>query len=125
MNMPAASASLLRKTLIDFQTRFNGHVRVKKLTKSWDRDILLRSTDHDHFHMMIVRGENLLEVKDSVEDAENDIYIIATDEILIRIFSGDYNPANALLDGMVELYCADKDKVKLEAISMVMWGMQK
>jgi len=39
------------------------------------------------------------------------------------VFSGDYNPAHALIDGELAVFSNEKDKVKLEAITMVIWGM--
>lgn len=115
----------LRDTLLDFQARFNDHPRVFKLIQKWDRVLLLHAEDTDEYHKLIVRDHKLDQVTDGHEDDENDIHIQATKHTLARIYSGDYNPATALLDGMVELYCSDKDKVKLEAISMVMWGLAK
>jgi len=47
----------------------------------------------------------------------------AAQEALVRIFTGKYNPAHALIDGALAVFSGERDKVKLEAIAMIIWRM--
>jgi putative sterol carrier protein len=57
------------------------------------------------------------------EGGDGQVHMQADEEILKRIFTGDYNPATALIDGNMAVFSAERDKVKLEAIAMVIWGL--
>jgi putative sterol carrier protein len=111
--------------LLDFRSTFNANERVKKLVKGWDRSIVVEATDTESVLTMIVHDLMVTDIKAGAhgEDDDDPIHLQASEDNLIRIFSGDYNPANALIDGELAVFSSEKDKVKLEAISMVIWGM--
>jgi putative sterol carrier protein len=110
----------------DFQSRFNVNVRAGKLTKGWDRQILLEPSDNARQYTMLIRDAKLNEIVDGGPPDSNDDKIVrlrASEDILCDIFSGNYNPSTALLDGVLEVYSDSRDKVKLEALAMVIWGL--
>jgi putative sterol carrier protein len=122
----AGPAADLRHWLGDFQTRFNSNTRAAKLAKGWDRQILLESTDSAKRYTMLVRDAQLREVINGGPPDANDEGVVtlrANEGILSEIFSGNYNPSTALLDGVLEVYSDARDKVKLEALAMVIWGL--
>jgi hypothetical protein len=119
-------AGSLRSALDDFQRRFNENRRAVKLATGWDRQILLEPTDSSERYAMLILGASLQSVTDDPPDDPRDSKIVrmcATGETLTAIFMGDYNPSTALLDGMLEVYSDTRDKVKLEALAMVIWGL--
>ncbi len=111
--------------LHDFRSAFNANERVKRLVKGWDRLIVVEATDTESVLTMIVHDLMVTEIKAGAhrEDDDDLIHLQASENNLIKIFSGDYNPANALIDGELAVFSSEKDKVKLEAISIVIWGM--
>lgn len=111
--------------LHDFRSTFNANERVKKLVKGWDRSIVVEATDTESVLTMIVHDLMVTDIKAGAhgEDDDDSIHLQASEDNLIKIFSGDYNPANALIDGELAVFSSEKDKVKLEAISIVIWGM--
>lgn len=110
--------------LRDFQTTFNDNQRVQKLTKNWERHIVVEGTDTGATHTMVVSGLRMTDVLDGEHaGGESPIHLQAHQETLIRIFSGDYNPAHALIEGELAVFSSERDKVKLEAITMVIWGI--
>ncbi len=118
----------LATTVLNFQSRFNNHDRVKKLLKKWNRLIFLEATDTERKYTMIVSDQKMTDVEEGLmeDHSLNDdtrIHLQADEEILIQIFSGEYNPATAHIDGALAVYSSDQDKVKLEAIAMVIWGL--
>lgn len=107
-----------------FQNTFNENARVKKLIKNWDRSLIVEATDTNVTLTMVVADLVMTDVKDGAHPNEDyPIHLQASEESLIRIFSGDYNPAHALIDGELAVFSSEKDKVKLEAITMVIWGI--
>jgi putative sterol carrier protein len=112
--------------LQDFKDRFNGNPRAQKLVKDWDRIVLLDSTDTGAKFGLVVKDQVMLEVRsmqDADEEAEGVVHLQAEQDVLQQIFAGRYNPATALVDGALAVYSADRDKVKLEALAMVIWRL--
>ena len=122
--MTPAKHTTLAACLNEFQNTFNGNSRVKKLIKNWDRSVIVDATDTGAVMTMMIKDLNMDEVKDGAHPNEDyPIHLQRSQDTLIRIFSGDYNPAHALIDGALAVFSNEKDKVKLEAITMVIWGM--
>jgi hypothetical protein len=113
----------LEKCLQEFRRTFNNNARVKKLIKGWDRSVMLEATDTGTQFSLLITDLELTEVKPGMIEWEYPIHIQAEEHILIRVFSGEYNPATALIDGALAVFSAERDKVKLEAIAMVIWGL--
>jgi hypothetical protein len=114
----------LKDCLADFQQRFNDHTRVKKLIPKWDRFIVVEASDSAAVATMVIKDLFMTEVRAGAHPGPTDpILLQASEPTLIRIFSGDYNPAHALIEGDLAVFSSEKDKVKLEAITMVIWGL--
>ncbi len=120
---PAVTA--LVAALLDFQSRFNASGRVKKLVKNWDRRILADATDTGAAFVMVIKDLELREIHEGMpaEKESNIIHLQADEPTLVEIFQGDYNPATALIDGVLAVFSDGRDKVKLEALAMVIWGL--
>ena len=119
-----AVRNALHECLANFQTTFNDNPRVKKLIKGWDRAVVVDATDTGNIHSMIIADLTMTDVRDgAVLDGPHPIHLQASQATLIEVFSGKYNPAHALIDGALAVFSDEKDKVKLEAITMVIWGM--
>lgn len=132
METPLATAALetpavtaLMAALLDFQARFNASGRVKKLVKNWDRRILADATDTGAAFVMVIKDLELREIHEGMpaEKEANIIHLQADEPTLVEIFQGDYNPATALIDGVLAVFSDARDKVKLEALAMVIWGL--
>jgi len=115
----------LSDCLCAFRDTFNANESVKKAVKGWDRSIIVEATDTGSVATMIVNNLTITEVRVGAVDKHQDdlVHLQASEDTLIRIFAGDYNPANALIDGELAVFSNEKDKVKLEVISIVIWGM--
>jgi hypothetical protein len=119
-----AVRNALQECLTKFQTTFNDNARVKKLIKGWDRAVVVDATDTGNIHSMMIADLSMADVRDgAVLDVPHPIHLQASEATLIDIFSGKYNPAHALIDGALAVFSDEKDKVKLEAITMVIWGL--
>ena len=122
---PATQFTDLRECLEDFQQRFNTNGRVRKLVKNWDRQVLVEATDTGAVYTMYVEDAEMRRIEEGRSEGDDEylVHLQASNETLMEIFSGNYNPSTALLDGMLALFSNDRDKVKLEACAMVIWGL--
>jgi hypothetical protein len=122
---PATQFTDLRECLEDFQQRFNTNGRVRKLVKNWDRQVMVEATDTGAIYTMYVEDAEMRRIAEGRSEGDDEylVHLQATNETLMEIFSGNYNPSTALLDGMLSVFSNERDKVKLEACAMVIWGL--
>jgi len=113
-------------TLHNFQQLFNLNPRAKKLVKHWERLIFLSATDTGSKWGLVVKNDEMVEVRkmaSAAEHADGVVHLEADESVLKDIFSGAYNPATALMDGALAVFSPERDKVKLEALAMVIWRL--
>jgi hypothetical protein len=124
-NRPVSEFTDLRECLDDFRQRFNTNERVKKLVTNWDRHVLLEATDTGVLYTMVVEDQQIRSIEESPAEGDDEflVHLQASNSTLMEIFSGNYNPSAALLDGMLSVFSNERDKVKLEACAMVIWGL--
>ena len=122
---PATQFTDLKECLDDFQQRFNTNERVRKLVKNWDRQVMVEATDTGAVYTMHIEDEELRRIEEGRAEGDDEylVHLQASNETLMEIFSGNYNPSTALLDGMLSVFSNERDKVKLEACAMVIWGL--
>lgn len=113
------------QSLQEFGERFNGNERIRRLIKGWNRSVMLEATDSRAHFSLIINDLALTEVRTGLVHGDPPIHLQAEEDVLRRIFTGEYNPAAALMDGALAVYSHERDKVKLEAIAMVIWGVGK
>jgi hypothetical protein len=122
---PATQFTDLKECLDDFQQRFNTNERVRKLVKNWDRQVMVEATDTGAIYTMYVEDAQMRRIEEGRSEGDDEylVHLQASNETLMEIFSGNYNPSTALLDGMLSVFSNERDKVKLEACAMVIWGL--
>ncbi|HSE18449.1 MAG TPA: SCP2 sterol-binding domain-containing protein [Pyrinomonadaceae bacterium] len=115
----------LEECLQQFRSTVNANQQVKKILAGWDRTILLEATDTQSLLTLVVQDRMVTDLKAGAPDENEDnlIHLQASEENLIKIFSGQYDASTALIDGELAVFSSEKDKVKLEAVSIVLWGM--
>ena len=122
-----ALQATLDTVLEDFRERFHSNRRAQKLVKKWNRTILLEATDTSELYTLVVADQAIAAIergRGAVPDEDDYlVHLQAEESVLIDIFSGRYNPSTALLDGMLSVFSNERDKVKLEALAMVLWGL--
>lgn len=120
------SAGGLEYWLKDFQARFNANGRAIKLATGWDRQLFIDATDTGAQYTLTVEGARLSTIRAGAVDPHEDERLVtmsAEEGTLVDIFRGEYNPSTALIDGQLEVYSDSRDKVKLEALALVIWGI--
>jgi putative sterol carrier protein len=113
----------LISTLREFSVKVNGNQNLQKLLRGWSPVINVQSTDDDENCALVVREQRVEEVREGVLEHSHEIIVQGNKELLCQVFSGAANPAQAVLDGGLVVYGSDTDAVKLDAITLVLWGM--
>ncbi|HEX5726807.1 MAG TPA: hypothetical protein VFX98_15130 [Longimicrobiaceae bacterium] len=117
------TTATLEECLLDFQQRFNENARVKKLIPGWNRKILIEPTDVENPIHLVISDNEMREVSPGMVEDPMLVHMQADEETFKRVWTGDINPATALIDGTLAVFSDERDKVKLEAIAMVIWGL--
>jgi SCP-2 sterol transfer family protein len=116
----------LRACLEEFRARFQSNERAKKLAKAWKRQVQVEAMDTGQTYTMLVDDQQIHTIVEGPAPVGSDGYLVlvqGSTDTLEKVFSGRYNPSKALLDGMLSVFSNDRDKVKLEALALVIWGM--
>ncbi|WP_424195192.1 hypothetical protein ACMYR3_05255 [Ampullimonas aquatilis] len=114
----------LLDALQHFQSRMNASAPVQKMSKGWSPLIYVQSNDDAHcFALQIEEGQlkNITPSNDDID--EDDLLLRADHELLVRIFKGQANPLREWSNGTLEVYGPQKDQGKLDAVSMILWGL--
>lgn len=113
----------LNQSLINFQQRANANLRVQRIATGWSQKLFVECCDTDQRYCIEIRDGRLSDV-DPSPVASNDgcLLIRGEEDLLTKIFNGARHPLTAYNDGEIEVYGEQRDQVKLDAISLVMWG---
>ncbi|SRR6266404_1255653 len=113
----------LGRQLDEFRVRFNENVRVKKLIKNWNRSVAIDAVDINESYSLVIEDLRISDIVVGMVQSDPPIHLQAEQKVFLRMFSGEITPASALMDGSLAVFSTDRDKVKLEAIAMVIWGL--
>lgn len=112
----------LQETLFTFKNLVNNNSSVKKLLVGWEPMIQIETVDADEQYTLTVRDCILDEIRQG-PDENGTVTVRGTRQILSEIFAGKRNPAQALIDGQIEIYGQEKDMIKLDALTLVLWDV--
>ena len=115
------SGDALARALQGFQTKVNQHPRLRTLLKGWDRDVRVECDDVDVRHQLHFRNTLLHAIELDAGDDDVAITMRASHALLVDVFEGRSNPAKMFLDGDLQVFAIDKDQVKLDAVSLLLW----
>jgi putative sterol carrier protein len=121
--MDTAMVDTLEEVLQKFKSLVNGNARARALIKSWNPDIVLQALDGTKAFSLTIRNEAVEKIEPGTSESSHQIGIRASEAMLISIFSGDVNPSTAFIDGELEVYGSDIDRLKLDALTLVIWGV--
>ncbi len=119
----AAQGRDLPSTLGAFRERVNENTRVHSIIKGWQPEIVVEASDSGLKRYLAVREGRIREVTCESTGVDHTVHLRGTEQTLTAIFDGSSNPAESFLAGDLEIFASDKDQVKLDAISLVLWGV--
>ena len=112
----------LLQSLEQFRQQSNSHPRIASLIKGWEPTIVVEASDTGTTRYIPVRGCRIDSIAEHSSETRHLVHLRAKESVLADVFGGRANPASAFLDGELEIFAEDKDHVKLDAISLVLWG---
>lgn len=115
--------SKLLTSLSNFQSEVNKNESVKKLTKDWNPRLIIQSSDSEEVYTLVIEESTIATITPGEHSANHEIRIEGDVEILQNVFMGKLNPAEAVLNGEMAVYGEQSDQIKLDAISLIIWGM--
>lgn len=113
----------LQNHLHKFISDVNAMPRMRSLLKGWQPQVVIQTSDSDELYSFNVYDSFLSELGTSNEEYPHTVILRGREDILNRVFSGELNPARAHLDGELDVFGSDRDEVKLDAISLILWGI--
>ncbi len=113
---------MLKNTLLDFQKQVNSNSKIKKITKNWNPHIIIKTNDAPKIFTVIVNDSKISALLETHKKHTHELVIEGKENILTAIFNGELNPAQAALDGKLAIFGDHKDQIKLDIISLVLWG---
>jgi len=118
-----SSALALLETLEKFRSKVNGDSRLTNILRGWEPVIMLEALNTQWKRYLPIHECHITEITSDFKDASHVVRLRSSEETLIAIFEGRYNPVEAFLNGELELFATDKDQLKLDAISLLLWGI--
>ncbi len=115
----------LMSCLQNYQLEFNASDDLGKVLKNWNPHLEISTTDGSLRYSISIQDAKVIDISERSADSDKDhsIKIEGSEEILMEIFTGVTNPAEAVLNGDLFVFASDMDKIKLDAISLIIWGL--
>lgn len=114
----------LYDALETYRQKVNGSERIRRMIANWEPHLLLTPSDREQGFFVKFDGSAIGPVTPGRPAGDGHlIEIEGAHAELLSIFTGKTNPAQAFLNGSISVFADDKDQVKLDAISLVLWGL--
>lgn len=111
----------LKTALVAFRDLVNGKDSVKKLIRGWEPFVQVECVDGEEQYTLIIRNAALDEIRDGVLPHDHTVMVRGNRAALVQVFDGTLNPAQAVIDGLMEVYGLEKDMIKLDALTLLLW----
>lgn len=111
----------LKETLVQFRDLVNQKAPLKKFLKGWEPCIHVETIDQKQQYTLLIRNCVLQEIQDGLAAHNDPITVRGNQDVLAQIFEGKLDAAQALIEGQIEIYGREKDMIKLDALTLVLW----
>lgn len=115
-----ATRDELLTCLAQFRDRCNADAQLRPMLADWERTILIRASDLPAEHLLIVRGGQVYLEPAAADGA--DLTVIAESGLLADLFAGRITPTEPYLNGSLRVLGTEEDIMRLDFISLMIWG---
>ncbi len=112
-------ADQMQDVLHQFTEQFNRSPELPKMTKGWDRTIVIRARDADWVSALRVEGGHMALLPG---EAPGEIVLEGPSDTLAAIFRGELSPTEPYLDGTLIVRSTEADMMKLDVFTLMVWG---
>ncbi len=119
----------LLNNLLAFAASANANEQARRITQAWNTTLCLQCTDTEQQYQITV-SDGLIEdvahqgtcTDEDYSDDSSAMLLRSEEACFSEIFTGKRNPSLASLEGDLEVYGNEKHGVKLDAITLILWG---
>ena len=104
-----------------FYEGYQNNAKLKLMNKDWNRVIMIKANDIDSLHTITVSDGELSFVAETTE-READLIVTSDSETLADLFYGDITPTEPYLNGSLIIKGSEDDILRLDFISLMIWG---
>jgi len=115
-----ATGDEIAQSLQAFCEGYNNNQRLKQMNRDWQRIVLVQPEDLTDAYTLSLAGEEL-SYRPGAPDAP-DLRVVAQSDILTDLFWGDISPTGPYMDGTLKIFGSEEDIVRLDIISLLIWG---
>jgi hypothetical protein len=116
------AVSPLLHVIEGFARRANANAHVRRLARDWQTQIYVEATDSSDCYCMQLADGLITGVERAPVPLHETLLLRGRGPLLAAVFGGQLHPLNAFNDGDLEIYGSQPDQVKLDAISLLIWG---
>lgn len=110
----------ITESLKVFTDSFNSNERLKIMNKDWNRVVLIKATDVDSQHNLVLK-DGVVTLNEGAVSSP-DLTVISDSETLADIFYGDITPTEPYNNGTLKIMGSEDDIIRLDFISLMIWG---
>jgi len=115
-----ATHAEITDSLTVFADNYNKNERLKIMNRDWNRVVVIRATDIESLHTLILR-DGVVSLKEGASE-NPDLTVISDSETLADIFYGDITPTEPYNNGTLRIMGSEDDIIRLDFISLMIWG---
>lgn len=108
-------------SLQSFYEGYQKNSKLKLMSKDWNRVISIKANDIDSQHTLTLQNGELTVVQ-GVSDQNPDLVVTSDSDTLAGLFNGDITPTEPYLNGTLMIQGSEDDIVRLDFISLMIWG---
>lgn len=105
-----------------FAQRANANEHVRRLARDWHTQIYVEGTDPSSCYCMRLVDGLITGIERAPVPEHETLLLRGRTPLLAAVFGGLLHPLTAYNDGDLEIYGSQPDQVRLDAISLLVWG---
>lgn len=108
-----------------FQADVNTNAHIQRIVKGWNTDVLLEESDSEDSYRLLINDGKIEQIVYSTTNPNEEapMKIVGDAAIMRGLFNGKVNGIRANNEGLIAIYGAMGDQVKLDAIALILWGI--
>lgn len=115
-----ASHEEITDSLKAFVDGYNRNAQLKAMNRDWNRTVLIRASDIPSQHTLVLRDGEVTLLEGAAGQA--DLTVEAGSDLLVDLFAGAITPTEPYLDGRLKVLGREEDIIRLDFLSLMIWG---
>jgi hypothetical protein len=120
--MSEGAMTPLGHALREFSVRVNGHSHVRALARKWQTSLYVQGLDSPECFRLVLEEGQIVKIEPTEPPTHDTLLLRGDTQVLESVFSGRLHPLSAYNEGQLEMYGPQADQIKLDAISLLIWG---